>query len=100
MTKPTPLSTHPLASEPPAASQGMPAKAPRVQPSMPDKQSSPQDDAVKASLELPHERDQATDMTTGAKNPEIIQAARDLANGLMDTGKSPEMNDTYKKLKS
>ena len=57
------------------------------------------DAAVEASLELPHERDQITDMTADQPDPTIKQAQRDVDAGLKDTSKSTEMDSTYQKLK-
>jgi len=38
-----------------------------------------------SSAQLPHERDQSTDMTGGEKSPEMKQAHNDLKRGLRDT---------------
>ena len=84
----------------PASGKGMPAKAPRVQRSRPERAGSPKDASVEASLELPHERDQSVDMTGGQLSTEVEQAGRDLRRGLKDTSKGPEMGRAYKKLKS
>jgi hypothetical protein len=84
----------------PPAGKGMPARDPRAQRSRPDKQDTLKDGAVEASLELPHERDQAVDMTQGQPNPAIEQGERDLRRGLKDTSKAPEMDRAYKKLGS
>ncbi len=70
----TPKNT-PLNSSPqPASSKGMPAKDPRAQRSRPGKQDTLKDGAVESSLELPHERDQAVDMTNAKPNPVVEQA--------------------------
>lgn len=92
--KNTPLNSSPQ----PASGKGMPAKEPRVQRSRPGQADTAQDDAVEASLELPHERDQAVDMTNAAPNPVVEQAGRDLKRGVKDTSKSVEMDRAYKKL--
>ncbi|MBC7608807.1 MAG: hypothetical protein H7228_04385 [Polaromonas sp.] len=57
------------------------------------------DASVEASLALPHERDQSTDMTASKPDPVIKQALRDVSRGLTDTSKGVEMNSAYKKLK-
>jgi hypothetical protein len=51
------------------------------------------------SPKLPHERDQSTGMTDGAPSEDIQQAHRDLERGLQDTGRAPETDRTYEKLK-
>ncbi|MEO8805622.1 MAG: hypothetical protein ABI433_06045 [Burkholderiaceae bacterium] len=48
---------------------------------------------------LPHERDQSVAMTGGVPSGVVQQAARDLKRGLEDTGRAPEADRTYKKLK-
>jgi hypothetical protein len=68
--KTTPLNSRPQ----PASGKGMPAKDPRAQRSRPGKQDSLKDGAVESSLELPHERDQAVDMTDAKPNPVVEQA--------------------------
>lgn len=81
-----------------ASSKGMPAREPREQRSRPGKADTPKDDSVEASLELPHERDQAVDMTNAKPNPVVEQAGRDVKRGVQDTSKSVEMDRAYKKL--
>jgi hypothetical protein len=81
-----------------ASSKGMPAKEPREQRSRPEQPDSPKDSAVEASLELPHDRDQAVDMTNDKPNPVVKQAGRDVKRGVKDTSKSVEMDRAYKKL--
>jgi hypothetical protein len=81
-----------------ASSKGMPAKDPRDQRSRPGEADTPKDDSVEASLELPHERDQAVDMTNAKPNPVVEQAGRDVKRGVKDTSKSVEMDRAYKKL--
>ncbi len=92
--KDTPLNSAPQ----PAASKGMPAKEPREQRSRPGQAGTPKDDAVEASLELPHERDQAVDMTHAKPDPVVEQGGRDVKRGIKDTSKSVEMDRAYKKL--
>ncbi|MFZ4288042.1 hypothetical protein [Variovorax sp. HJSM1_2] len=48
---------------------------------------------------LPHERDQSAHMTNGIPSPKVQQAAKDLARGLQDTSKAPEMERTYQRQK-
>ena len=48
---------------------------------------------------LPHERDESSDMTGGEPSESMQQAHRDLARGLQDTDRGPEMERTYRKLK-
>ena len=83
----------------PAAGKGMPAKNPKAQPSLPGQNETLQDSSFEERLELPHERDQAVDMTSVENSPVIEQAAHDIGKGLRDTSKAPEMDRTYKKQK-
>ena len=70
----------------PAAGKGMPAKdARKPQSSQAGRQITPQDAAVEASLELPSDRDQSSDMTAAEPDPKVEQAAADLKRGLSDT---------------
>lgn len=48
---------------------------------------------------LPHERDQAVDMTDGARHPEIEQAYEDLQRGLQDTDRGVPAHHAYQKQK-
>ena len=48
---------------------------------------------------LPHERDESVGMTDGVPSDQMQQAYRDLARGLQDTGRGPEADRVYKKLK-
>lgn len=48
---------------------------------------------------LPHERDQAVDMTDGARHPEIEQAYEDLQRGLQDTDRGVPAHRAYRKQK-
>ena len=81
------------------AGKGMPAKPAQADRARVGAAQTLHDAAVEASLALPHERDQSTDMTAEQPNPTIEQAQRDVERGLKDTSKSPEMDKTYKKLK-
>ena len=92
--EPTPSNT----PDQPAAGKGKPAKTPMDQRSQPGQQQDFRDESVKTSLELPHDRDQAQDMTSPQPDPLIEQAAKDIANGLKDTSKALETDRTYKKL--
>ncbi len=42
---------------------------------------------------LPHERDESSDSHPGTEDERIQQAARDLANGQQDTGRSPVVTE-------
>ncbi len=95
--KNTSLNNTTQAASPPAG-KGMPAKEPRVQRSRPGQQDTMKDGAVEASLELPHDRDQAVDMTNSKPNPVVEQAGQDVKRGVKDTSKSVEMDRAYKKL--
>ena len=81
-----------------ATGKGMPAKTPLAQRSRPGKHATPADASVESSLSMPHERDQALDMTSDANDPQVEQAARDVKQGVKDTSKAPEMDQAYKKL--
>ncbi len=48
---------------------------------------------------LPHERDQAVDMTDGHPDPEIKQAHDDLERGLKDTDRGVPAHEAYQKQK-
>lgn len=48
---------------------------------------------------LPHERDQSAHMTDGIPSRKVQQAAKDVARGLQDTSKSPEMDRAYQRQK-
>lgn len=82
-----------------ASGKGMPDKTPQNAGPQVGKQHAPEDASAEASLAMPHERDQETDMTPEKPATEIKQAARDLKNGLKDTSKSTEMDQTYEKLR-
>lgn len=86
-------------SDPPAAGKGIPARTPQPQSPQTDKHPSLSDHADEASLQMPHERDQNTDMTSDAQpEPRIQQAGQDLEQGRKDTSKAVEMDKAYKKL--
>ena len=42
---------------------------------------------------LPHERDESSDSQTGIRDKRVEQAARDLANGQQDTGRTPVVTE-------
>ena len=78
--------------------KGMPDKSP--QESRPSTQvKTGRDTSVESSLQMPHERDQSTDMTPDKQSPVVKQAHEDVSRGLQDTGKQPEMDAAYKKQK-
>jgi hypothetical protein len=81
------------------AGKGMPAKQALPDQAAVGRAPTPHDASVEASLSLPHERDQSTDMTAEAPNALVEQAHRDVKHGLQDTSKAPEMNRAYNKLK-
>jgi hypothetical protein len=85
-------------SESAAPRGGLPAKSPRPQADQTNRARTPEDAAVETSLELPHERDEAADMTANVPDPQIEQAAKDVAQGLSDTSKATELDATYRKL--
>ena len=49
---------------------------------------------------LPHERDETTDGQTSSPRKVMQQAVADIANGLKDTDRSAQVNQTYQKLKT
>ena len=78
----------------------MPSKDAREpQSSQAGRQITPQDAAVEASLELPSDRDQSSNMTAATPDPLVQQAAEDLARGLSDTSKAAETDKAYQKQK-
>ena len=86
-------------SDPPAAGKGIPARTPQPQGPQAGKHPSLSDHADEASLQMPHERDQTSDMTSGGKPaPLIKQAGEDVEQGRKDTSKAVEMDKAYKKL--
>lgn len=98
MTKANPTTARQDSVTAATAGKGMPAKTPRTQRSRTGQSTTVKDGAVEASLELPHERDQALDMTASTPSPVVEQAARDVGRGLKDTSKGPEIDKVYKKL--
>ena len=95
----TNLDTAASPSDPSAAGKGIPARTPEPQGPQAGKHPSPSDHADEASLQMPHERDQNTDMTGDAKpEPRIEQAGQDIEQGRKDTSKAVEMDKAYKKL--
>jgi len=83
----------------PSSGKGMPDKTPRDGRSRPGEAVTPKDSSDEASLELPHERDQAKDMTSARPDPRVKQGGKDEQDGLKDTTKGAEMDRTYDKLK-
>jgi hypothetical protein len=51
------------------------------------------------SPRMPHERDEKTGMTGGAKSARVEQGARDIKKGMQDTSRAPEADAAYKKQK-
>jgi hypothetical protein len=82
----------------PAAGKGMPGKEPQPQKPQAGKQPDFNDASVENTLELPSDRDQAVDMTSGQTDPLIRQAAQDIQKGRQDTSKALETHRAYKKL--
>lgn len=83
----------------PGSSEGMPARTPAVGRPRPGQGVTPKDASDESSLALPHERDQAHNMTATQPDPQIRKAARDIKQNLQDTGRSAAMNQAYQKLK-
>lgn len=81
-----------------AAGKGMPAEKALPQTTRPGKSDTLQDSSVEASLQLPHERDQALNMTAETPDPLMKKAACDVDQGHKDTSNGPEMDRAYKKL--
>ena len=81
--------------------KGMPARTPQAGREQEDasRERTQRDVSDEASLSLPHERDQSTDMTSDKPDPAMKQARRDIDSGKLDTGKQPEMNRAYQKQK-
>ena len=82
-----------------AAGKGMPATQPLPGRAQTQHTRTQHDASVEASLRMPNERDESTDMTADAPDAVVVQARKDLKRGIEDTSKGPEMNQTYKKLK-
>ncbi|MEO5658322.1 MAG: hypothetical protein ABIQ90_00800 [Polaromonas sp.] len=83
----------------PAAGKARPARDPQPQKPRVDRQPDISDGSVEDTLELPHDRDQAVDMTGGQPDPLIKQAGKDIDDGLKDTSKAQEMDQAYKKFR-
>jgi hypothetical protein len=84
----------------PVAGKGMPARDPREpDSSQAGRQITPKDASAEASLEIPSDRDQSSDMTAAAPDPQVEQAAKDLKRGLSDTSKGAETDKAYQKQK-
>jgi hypothetical protein len=93
--------TQPDTSQTARTGKGMPARTPQAGRAQEEagRKRTQHDVSDEASLSLPHERDQSTDMTGNKPDPAMKQAKRDLDMGRQDTGKQPEMNRTYEKQK-
>jgi hypothetical protein len=84
----------------PVSGKGMPAKDPKEPASgQTGRQITPKDASAEASLELPNDRDQSSDMTAAEPDPQVKQAAKDLERGLSDTSKGAETDKAYQKQK-
>jgi hypothetical protein len=81
------------------AGKGMPARSPRAQPAQTGRQTTAGDASAESSLELPNDRDQATDMTAAAPDPKVKQASKDVKRGVTDTSKGAETDKVYSKLR-
>lgn len=46
---------------------------------------------------LPHERDESSDNQTGIRDARVVQAARDVADGQQDTGRTPVVTELAEK---
>ncbi len=46
---------------------------------------------------LPHERDESSDSQQSSGDPRVEQAARDIDNGLLDTGRAPVVDELARK---
>ena len=97
MPNTNPASTMSNTPDQPAAGKGEPSKTPLGQGPQVDKKQTLKDESVKSSLELPHDRDQARDMTHPQPDPVIEQAAKDVASGKQDTSRALETDRAYKK---
>jgi hypothetical protein len=83
----------------PAAGKGLPDKQQQPQKPLAGRHETQKDRSVERSLEMPNERDEATDMTAAPPDPKITQAAKDVADGLRDTSKASETDQTYEKFR-
>lgn len=84
-------------SETSTAGKGMPAPAARPEGDRDagtiDRQL--QGTSSDSNMGLPHERDQMTNMTDGTPDPKMEQAKKDVDDGLEDTSKGAETDQTY-----
>ena len=83
----------------PAAGKGQPAREQQPQKPMLGRQPDFKDGSTEQTLELPRDRDEAKDMTSGQNSPLIKQAAADVNDGLQDTSKALETDKAYEKLR-
>ncbi|MES2509194.1 MAG: hypothetical protein V4625_04655 [Pseudomonadota bacterium] len=79
--------------------KGMPTRTPQAGREQVDFEHTQHDVSDEASLSLPHERDQSTDMTSDKPDPAIAQAKRDVDSGKQDTSRATETNRAYQKQK-
>lgn len=85
-------------SEVGTAGKGMPAQTPPAGGGqLGTTEDEPRDASGKSNMGLPHERDQWTDMTDGHPDPKMEQAKEDVDDGLKDTSKAAETDQTYDK---
>lgn len=93
----TKTQTSPVAPVAPVAPAAPAAPAPASTPPAPGTHATPASASAENALALPHDRDQAVNMTNEQPNPVIEQATQDVKDGLKDTSKAPEMHNTYQK---
>jgi len=80
--------------------KGMPTPSPALGGGLPEKrENEPGDAAIDVGLSLPHERDQQTNMTKDTPDPVIVQASRDVKNGLKDTSNGAETDKAYERFR-
>lgn len=83
---------------------GQPRQSPQTDRQPTREPQTARNESIKQSLALPRDRDESVAMTGGTSaarhepDPQIEQAARDLAAGLKDTSRAPEMDRSYKKM--
>lgn len=81
---------------------GQPAQRPQTEREPTREPQTGKNESIKQSHDLPHDRDETASATEGQPNgrpsPEITQAAEDIAGGLKDTSRAPEMDRSYKKM--
>ena len=82
---------------------GLQARGSQTEREPTDSPSTPKEASIKSSIRLPHERDEDVDMTgaldaSGQASPQVQQTARDLAQGLRDTSRAVESDQTYHRL--